>query len=125
APFAAYAPLLCASSSVSPLPRGSGRWTFLIGNTTVAFPAPACRVPGADGRTRTGTALRPGDFKSHASTIPPRPRRSSGSAIGAPLVACGDGDLPARPPAPAQHRSRGGGGFLHARLRGHAGRAAA
>ena len=41
------------------------------------LPAEAHRAEaGARGRTRTGTALQPGDFKSPASTIPP-PGRSS------------------------------------------------
>lgn len=42
---------------------------------------------GAGGGTRTRTGLRPREFKSHASTIPPRPRRdwlAGGTEIGKP-----------------------------------------
>src|SRR5690349_23592176 len=56
---------------------------------------------GAGGRTRTGTGVTPRDFKSLASTIPPRPRDS---LLARPHAPKGKRAAP-RPPA---HRSSDG-----------------
>src|SRR6185437_5446002 len=61
-----------------PIDRRLGMTGILI--TTITAKA------GADARTRTGTGLLPRDFKSLASTIPPRPRVGLSSPAGARRV---------------------------------------
>lgn len=77
---------------------------------------------GAGRGTRTRTALRPKDFKSHASTIPPRPQRFGKASIsfpgGAESSSLGGGGKPKGAPRYCrkfvQSLDWGAGGWQHA-----------
>lgn len=57
----------------------------------VLISRPGAHGSGAGGGTRTRTGLRPREFKSHASTIPPRPRRGLASGRGGDWQASAEG----------------------------------
>jgi hypothetical protein len=66
---------LCGSPEDSTLRVAPSPVTAFLSSNRGSRPSRATKHPfrmvGAPGRTRTGTALRPGDFKSPVSTIPP------------------------------------------------------